>query len=933
MKCRSLVLLLLSFMLSLPAWAVRFSVYHLTCEQNPQPLALETTQPRFSWEINADERGFVQSARQIIVSDDPQALAKGEGNIWDSGKMNGPDQILVPFGGKTLQSGKRYYYKVRVWNDKGEASAWSQPATFSMGLLTNADWSGAKWIAFEKDQKDMQITMGIHAFSTDEIKKALGDKSPGSYRMPQFRKEFKVGKKVSRAMAYVSGLGQFELFLNGEKVSDHFLDPAWTKYDKCVMYVAFDITKQLREGANAVGVMLGNGFFNMPRERYLKLVSSYGAPRMLMKIHLEYTDGTSADVISGKDWKVTASPVSFSSIYGGEDFDATKLQKGWMLPGFDDKSWNSVLVSDWKAQLMAQQSEPVTVRERIPSVRVFKSKTGKYVYDLGQNFSGIVSLKVSAARSQSIKMYPAELLNPDSTVNQSASGEPYWFGYTTSGNGEESWHPQFSYYGFRYVQIEGAVPAGQPNPDALPVIDELSGLHTTLSAENVGTFHCSDNFYNSVFSLIDWAIRSNMSNVLTDCPHREKLGWLEQAHLMQPSMQYNYNLARMFPKVFNDMRSTQFDNGLIPDIAPEYVRFEVGFLDSPEWGSASILSPWNIYKWYGDSRPLADNYVSMQRYLDYLTSTAKNHIVSHGLGDWYDIGPKSPGNSQLTSYGVTSTAIYYMDALTMQKTAALLGKTDDAAHYAQLATDIYKAFNDTYWNKDTKKYDRDSQTANSMALVAGLVPEENRATVAANLLADIKNHNYALTAGDIGFTYLVQALEQIGASDVIVKMNSRYDVPGYGWQLAHGATACTESWQAYGFVSNNHMMLGHLMEWLYAGLGGLRVKDDAVAFREFVIRPEIVGEVKSAAVTYHSSYGMIRSEWKLSGESFLLDLEVPVGSSALVYLPASDAASIMESGLSVSEEKELTVVGSSEGRVIVKVPSGSYHFQMAKASL
>mgnify|MGYP000779327759 CR=1 FL=1 len=339
-------------------------------------------------------------------------------------------------------------------------------------------------------------------------------------------------------------------------------------------------------------------------------------------------------------------------------------------------------------------------------------------------------------------------------------------------------------------------------------------------------------------------------SVLTDCPHREKLGWLEEAHLMQYSVQYRYNLARLYEKTFNDMRSTQAANGMIPTIAPELVEFEGGFKDTPEWGSTFVISPWYIYQWYGDTRPIETYYPDMQRYIDYLSSKADNHIIAYGLGDWFDIGPESPGESQLTSNGVTATAIYYYDVTLMEKMANLLGKPDDARKYQELAARIKQAFNRTFWNPSTRTYDRNSQAANAVALYMGLTTPENRQQVFDNLIADIRGRNNALTAGDVGYRYVLRALEAGGASDVIYDMNCKYDTPGYGWQLAHGATALTESWQAYGFVSNNHFMLGHLMEWLFSGLGGIRQKEDSFGFKHIVIKPEPVGDVRDAQVSY-----------------------------------------------------------------------------------
>lgn len=904
------------------------SVYNLRCEQEENPLGIETLQPRFSWQIQAQQRNFEQSAWQILVADSPEKLQIDNGNIWNSGKNKSSASVLVPFKGKGLEAGQVYYWKVKTWDKEGNASPWSLIHQFSMGLLSKKDWSNAKWIALEKDKKDEIVTTGLHGLTN--VDRILKGKKTGMYYLPQFRKEFAVQKTVKRAVAYVSGLGHFDMFLNGNKVDNHFLDPGWTKYDKCALYVSFDITAQLKQGQNAVGVMVGNGFFNIPRERYFKLLASYGAPRLLMKIQIDYTDGNTQTVVTDTDWKVTESPVTYSSIYGGEDYDANKEQEGWMQPGFDDHTWNKALDTGWKTQLLSQRSAPLTVRDQIPTVRLFKTKQGQWVYDLGQNFSGIIRLSLHAKNTHPVKLYPAELLNPDSTVNQSASGAPFWFGYIPKGKGMENWQPQFTYYGFRYVQVEGAIPTGKPNPDGLPEIIEITGLHTCNSAENAGSFHCSKPLFNQIYELIDWAIRSNMASVLTDCPHREKLGWLEEAHLMQYSVQYRYNLAQLYEKTFNDMRSTQADNGMIPTIAPELVEFEGGFKDTPEWGSTFIISPWYIYQWYGDTRLIETYYPDMQRYIGYLSSKANNHIIAYGLGDWFDIGPKPPGEAQLTSNGVTATAIYYYDVTLMEKMAGLLGKPDDARKYRELAVRIKQAFNQTYWNPVTRKYDRNSQAANAVALYMGLTTSENRQQVFENLIADIRGRNNALTAGDVGYRYVLRALEAGGASDVIYDMNCKYDSPGYGWQLAHGATALTESWQAYGFVSNNHFMLGHLMEWLFSGLGGIRQREDSFGFKHIVIHPEPVGDIREARTTYQSPYGLIVSDWKDNNNEFTIRVEVPANSRASVYLPSANTEYITESGIKLKDVAGINSRTKGYKYTIVTIGSGTYHFKVKK---
>ncbi len=907
-----------------------FSVSELRCEQSQRPLAVDPAGPRLSWQLNADRRGCLQSAYRILVADSPVALADDNGNVWDSGKVFSDRSVLVPYGGPALQPGKAYCWKVQAWDADGNLSPWSLPASFGTGLMSMQDWNGAKWIAMEPDVDSLKCIEG----NTGKWKDGgpVFDKPVAPYKLPQLRREFTATKPVKRAMAYICGLGQFEMFLNGEKVGDHFLDPAWTKFDKEAQYVAFDITGELRDGKNAVGVMLGNGYYHTPHGRYLKLLFSYGAPKMICKLQIEYADGTAQTVVSDDKWRASESPVTFSSIYGGEDYDASAVQPGWAEPGFDDRKWKkAVLTQGAGVKLIPQISEPLKVMERIPTVRRFRAANGNWVYDLGQNASGIVQLTVRAVTPQSIKLIPGELINDDSTVNQRASGAPFYHVYTARGDGSsETWHPQFTYYGFRYVEVEGAVPVGESNPGALPEVIDITGLHTRNSAAQVGTFACSDPLFNKIHTLIDWAVRSNMASVLTDCPHREKLGWLEVTHLMGGSIQYRYDISRLYAKQVNDMRTAQHANGMVPTIAPQYVTFSPDFIDTPEWGSAFVIIPWNLYEWYGDLAPLRDNYERMKRYVDYLGSRADNHIVAYGLCAWYDIGPDRPGYAQLTSNGVTATAIYYQDVKILERVARLLGKEADVRKYAALASDIKRAFNEKFFDKKTLKYDRDSQTANSIALHMDLVEPQYKAVVRQNLIDDIRRRGNALTAGDVGYRYVLRALEENDASEVIYDMNSRYDVPGYGYQLAHGATCLTESWQAYREVSNNHCMLGHLMEWLYSGLGGIRQSPGSAGYKEIVIRPQVVGDIHSAAVSFRSPYGLIRSEWSDSPQQYRQRVEIPANTTALVYLPAVDPAAVSESGVPLGEVPGLSVRERGKDYLAVAVGSGIYDFRVAR---
>ncbi|HEY9003493.1 MAG TPA: family 78 glycoside hydrolase catalytic domain [Mucilaginibacter sp.] len=915
---------LILLILPIQVLAQNLKLSNLRCEYKTNPIGIESVQLRLSWEMRSGERNVIQTAYRILVADSPEALNNGTGNVWDSKKVISSASIQVSYKGRPLQSSKVYYWKVKVWDNHGHVSDWSEIAKWQMGLLNPLDWKDAKWIAYNRMPDSDRIVPFIHG---------RGPKKRGytNDTLPLLRKTFTINKPIRSATIYISGLGHFDLSLNGTKVSDDFLNPGWTQYDKQALYVPFDLTDKLQQGDNTLGVMLGNGLYFIPRDkRYRKLTGGYGYPKMICRLVLEYQDGTSESAVSDETWKTAAGPITFSSIYGGEDYNANLEQTGWDTPTFNDAKWRNAVVVGGPAELNAQMAEPIKIFEHFSPIKRIRLGPDKFVYDLGQNASGIPFIKVQGKKGDTVRIIPAELLNEDSTVSQKGSGGPMYFDYVLKGNGVETWHPQFTYYGFRYLQVEGAVPETEDNPQKLPGLLEIIGLHIRNAAERVGTFSCSNQLFNKTFNLIDWAIQSNMMSLFTDCPHREKLGWLEEVHLMGNSIRYNYDIANLCRKSINDMKLAQTTEGLIPEIAPEYVKFGEPFRDSPEWGSSAVIMPWYVYQWYGDKQELAGSYNMIKRYLAYLGSKADRHILNEGLGDWYDIGPKAPGLSQNTPKGITATAIYYYDLRIAAHIAKLLGKNDDAAAYESLAKQVRKAFNKTFFNIETKQYGSGSQTANAMAVYMQLVEPQYKKAVIANIIKDIRDRGNSLTAGDIGYRYLLQVLENAGRSDVVFDMNSRSDVPGYGYQLAKGATALTESWQARSAVSNDHLMLGHLMEWFYSGLGGIDAAAGAIASNKIVIKPEPVGDITYAKTSYHSPYGVISTDWKKSDSKFELTVQIPANTSAAIYLPARKGDNIREGRKLLNTNKDIKFIAYKNGRALVKAGSGTYHFVVIK---
>jgi rhamnogalacturonyl hydrolase YesR len=830
-----------------------------------------------------------QSAYEIVVSDDKGTL------VWDSGKHRSWASVGVPYAGKPLKAAATYHWKVRVWDKQGRPSPWSATASWQMGLPDRADWKGAAWIGYAR----LPDT-------------PFGDNIPNDI-LPQFQKGIAVRGALRRATAFVCGLGQFEVSLNGQKVGDHYLDPGWTRYDKEALYVPLDITGALHAGDNKLTIALGNGFLYTPSARYLKLQTTYAYPKLIARIHLEYADGREADVVTDPSWAVAPSPTVFSSIYGGEDYDA-RLEAA--------PRWKPAVLVASVPVLRPQEESPLKVVEAFEPRSLTQVGPGAWTYDLGQNMSGIPEITVRGRRGDTVRIYPGELVKSDGRPNQDATGSPYFFTYILKGDSTETWRPKFSYYGFRYLLVEGAVPQGRDNAGGWPVVERIRGLHTRNAADSVGTFTCSNELFNRINTLIRWSIQNNMASVLTDCPHREKLGWLEQTHLMGNSNQYNYDLSTLYRKTVHDMITSQLPSGLVPEIAPEFTVFSEPFRDSPEWGSACLILPWDLYCWYGDEDIIRESYPMMQRYMAYLGTRADHNILMQGLGDWFDLGPSAPGESQLTPRGLTPTAFYYSDACLLAKVSGLLGHPLEARHYDSLAVRIREAFNARFFHPDIAIYGSGSQTANAMAVYMGLVDPQRKREVVNRIVDDIRVRHNSLTAGDIGYHYLVKVLAEEGRGDLLYEMNNQSATPGYGYQLAKGATALTESWQALPDVSNDHLMLGHLMEWFYEEVAGIAQQPGSVAYHRILLQPTPVGDLRSAEARYRSAYGLITSAWSLEGADFVLRAHIPANTRALVSLPMGEApqkAASVEGG---------AVSRFEGGRAFVDIGSGDYVFRV-----
>ena len=900
---------------------------NLRIEDCVNPLGIDVASPQLSWILQPRsrlDRGLAQSAYRILVASSPQILARNQADVWDSGKVLSSITFNVPYAGLPLLSLQTYYWKLAVWDQTGQQSNWSQPARWTTSILRSQGWT-ARWIAATPD-----------APPSAQPRENMWGYRDHSSPLPIFRRAFSLDKPVRRALVLISGLGQYELHVNGRPVTESVLNPGWTDYRKTILYNSWDVTPKLKPGANTLGVLLGNGMYNVEgiKGRYTKFIGSFGQPKLLLQMQIEFSDGSSRTIVSDGSWKTIPGPIVFSSIYGGEDYDAQLEQQGWDRPGFQDATWAPAIeVGSPGGQMVSQMLPPTKVTTVLSPRTIIDRMSGTRIYDLGQNISGWPEIVVRGPRGAKIEITAGELLDKDGRVTQHSAnarpGSANLFSYTLKGTGDETWHPRFSYYGFRYIQITLVKGAASSNR---PVLLALKGDFVHADAVQVGEFSTSNLLFMRIHRLIDMAILSNMVSILTDCPQREKLGWLEQTYLAGPAIFFNYDVAPLYRKAARDMRDAQLPNGMIPSIAPEYLAFvdkqgnNTDFRDSPEWGSAVVLSPWTAYEYTGDRALLADSYEAMARYVAYLRSRLQDNMLSYGLGDWYDIGPNPPGESQLTSKGLTATAIYYQDLATLSQIAQLLNKSADAQSFQKEADAVRSTMNSHLLHPDTGLYDRGSQTANAMALALGIVPDDLRATVMNSLVENIREHGNHVTTGDIGFHFEVRALTDGGRSGVLNDLLSRTDSPSYGYQLAKGATTLTEAWDTNKDSSQNHFMLGHAEEWFYRGLAGIDFDLSRPLTSRIVIRPSLVAGTGEAFARYDSVLGKIVSRWSRSATEVTLDVTIPPGSSATVYLPTKMSESVRESGRPLHLATGIQTIAVEDGRVKCVAGSGDYHF-------
>lgn len=881
----------------------------LRCDDKSEPLAVADAHPEFSWQLAASSpalHAVSQSAYRIQVTTETAGAKTQRAVVWDSGTVASAATFAIAYAGPALEAGRAYAWRVEVWDEQKHPSGWSDAGHWTEAPVWHAGW--------------------IAAHPVDTV-----DNEP----LPLFRKAFTLRRTVARAMLYASGLGQDELRLNGRKVGNEELTPGWSDYHKTVLYDAYDVTALLRAGQNALGVMLGDGMYRVLKTpgRYTKFVGSYGELKCTVQLEVEFTDGSAAEILSDGTWKTAPGPITFSSTYGGEDFDARLEPQGWDRAGFDDSTWHAASVVDGLGGTLTPEiAPPIRTMHTYAPVKVTHPKPGVTVYDLGQNFAGWPEITVTGKAGATVKLIPGELLDKDGLVLQRSSGRPQWFSYTLRGasRGVETWHPRFSYYGFRYVQAEGT------GDDGVRLVS-LRGEAVHSSSEQVGTFASSDEMLNRIHTLILRAIENNAVSLFTDCPHREKLGWLEETHLMAPSLLYDFDFAGLYAATAHNIADAQKSDGpmagMVPTIAPEYVIFKPGygvFDDSPEWGSAAVLAPWEAFQRSGDRAFLAAQYDVMRAYARYLGSRAHDGIVDYGLGDWFDIGPGDAGFSKLTTAGVTGTATYYQDLIALERTAAVLGRSEESQAFAEQAERVRAIFNARFYDAAQHRYDKGSQTAQAMPLALGMVPAGQAGAVLDALVADIRAHQNHTTCGEVGFHYEVEALLEGGRSDVLLDMLERTDAPSYGYILAQGATALTEAWD--GGHSQDHFMLGSAEEWFYRGLGGISVDLSHEERMWLDLHPVVVGNVTWARAHYRSAVGEIESEWHRGATETVYDFTVPANMTAGIEIDTPDSDKVTVNGVAPVKASGVLLRLYEKTRFVMKVGSGKYEVRAANAA-
>lgn len=883
-------------------------ITHLRCEYLNNPLGIDVTRPRLSWQLESKRRGARQTAYQVIVSGNEVDLESEKELLWDSGKVESDQSVHIIYSGKRLQSAQRAWWKVRIWDEEGVPSAYSSPAWWEMGLLRPTDWQG-KWIGGP-------LVGGTHT----------------SVPSPFLRKRFRVEKPVVNARLYVTALGLYEMYLNGKWVAEDVFTPGWTDYRKRVQYQTYDVTHLLREGDQVMGALLGDGWYCghvgwSTRQQYGQ------RPKLLAQLVIMLEDGSQEVVVTDETWKVAYGPILQSDLLMGESYDARLEFPDWGSNQFDDSAWFSVVCfDDPKVKLVAPKMLPVRrIQEIHPVGKPRECNRWPYrcwIFDFGQNMTGRLRLRVKGPAGTTIVMRHAEVLNPDGslyTANLRAARQTDT--YTLRGEGEEVYEPRFTFHGFRYVELTGF--PGQADENTLTAIV----LHTEM--EPAGTFECSEPLLNQLQHNIVWGQKSNYLDVPTDCPQRdERLGWSGDAQVFSRTGAFNMDVAGFFTKWSQDLEDGQAGSGAYPPVAPWPNISNLQEDGGPAWADAGIIVPWTMYLCYGDTSILKERYRSMTRFVDYLVKSSPGYIRCHpeikgfkGYGDWLSIRAETPKD-------LVGTAFFAYSLALMAKIAHVLGKSDDVEKYKRLHQEVRESFIKRFITPGGLVMGQ-TQTAYVLALWFDLLPGELRPRIVDELVQDIEQRQMHLSSGFVGTAYLPQTLSKEGRLDIAYALLNQKSWPSWLYPVTQGATTIWERWDGWthdkgfqdpGMNSFNHYAFGCIGNWMYTVIGGIDIDPEVPGYKHIILRPRFGGGITSAKATYQSMYGEIISEWKIRGGKFDWEIAVPPNTSATVYVPAGEKASIFEGELPAHQAEGVTLTRRGKEMAIFEVQPGRYSF-------
>ena len=899
----------------------------LRCEYRVNPLGIDIVKPRLSWILDSDRRAQAQSAYQVLVATSEAKLAADEGDAWDSGKVESGRSNQVVYAGQTIcrtyqhdDTFRRFFWKVRVWDQDGRASDWSEAAWWEMAFLSQPEWK-AKWI-------------GHHAPPAFEDLAVV----------PYLRKGFEVeaGKPIARARVYATALGLYRLFVNGARVGEDLMTPGWTDYFKRVQYQTYDVTDLVRPGGNAVGVILAPGWFS--GRCGFSGTKVYGdRPHALVHLRVEYEDGSVEVVASDETWKASQGAILASDIQAGEAYDARKEMPGWASPGFDDGGWADVDTQQWSTvPLVAQISPTVRETQELKAISVHEAPDGAWVFDLGQNMAGVVRLKVTGPAGTTVRIRQGEVLDPGGTLHTKnlgfAKATDY---YTLAGGGEEVYQPSFTYHGFRYVELTGY--PGKPDLDA------VTGIVFHTDTPPAGEFECSSAMVNQLQSNLVWSQRANSMTIPTDCPQRsERAGWTGDVQIFIRTACFNMDWAAFMTKYMTDMVDAQSAAGAFPDFAP---RIPAGWNGdaAPAWGEAGLIVPWTMYLCYGDTRIIEANYHAMERWMEYIHEVNPNYLrqnrTNNNVADWLN-------DDAYCAWDLFATAYWAIAAGLMARMARVIGRDADADKYERLLANIKAAFAEAYVNAEGRVmgenrgrapgdvYEQipgtDTQTAYLLALHLGLAPAGKRGLAEKHLLERIEERGWHLSTGFCGCPLLLGTLTELGHLDLAYRLLLTDTCPSWGYMVNRGATTMWEAWDAWTeqheakgetHGSLNHFAFGAVGEWLYQTVAGIDVDPDRPAYKHVIFRPRPGGEMTFAKAAHDSIRGKIVSDWKIENGAFHWRVALPANTTGTVYVPAGDAASVTESGKPASEAEGVRFVAAEDGRAVFEIASGTYVFE------